>query len=69
MPEHPGAWDCLPGVPPMTETIIPLPAVYASQAFFSQLMALMQSNHRQSDVGEVESALYRASVDPHGINS
>ena len=47
LPEHPGAWDYLRGVPPMTETIVPLPAVYASQAFFSQLMALMQSNHRQ----------------------
>ncbi|MCF5056757.1 phosphohydrolase [Pseudomonas proteolytica] len=47
MPEHPGVWDCLAGIQPMQEVIVPLPTEYASAAFFSQLMALMQSNHRR----------------------
>lgn len=47
MPEHPGEWDCLRGVQPMKDTIVPLPADYASIAFFTQLMNLMQSNHRR----------------------
>lgn len=47
MPEHPSAWDCLHGIQPMEDTIIPLPAEYASTAYFSQLMALMQSDHRR----------------------
>lgn len=47
MPEHPGEWDCLRGVQPMKDTIVPLPADYASMAFFTQLMNLMQSNHRR----------------------
>lgn len=47
MPVHPGEWDCLRGVQPMKETIIPFSAESASMMFFSQLMALMQSAHRR----------------------
>lgn len=47
MPEHPGEWDCLRGVQPMKETIIPFSAESASMMFFSQLMASMQSSHRR----------------------
>lgn len=47
MPEHSGIWDCLRGVEPMADVIAPLPAEYASTAFFSRLMDLMQSNHRR----------------------
>lgn len=47
MPEHPGEWDCLRGVKPMKETIVPFSAESASMMFFSQLMALMQSSHRR----------------------
>lgn len=47
MPEHPVEWDRLRGVQPMIETIVPFSAESASMMFFSQLMALMQSNHRQ----------------------
>lgn len=47
MPEHPGAWDCLRNVQPMKETIVPLSADSASMMFFSQLMELMQSDHRR----------------------
>ncbi|AZE99998.1 putative hydrolase, HD superfamily [Pseudomonas orientalis] len=45
MPEHPCEWDCLRGVQPMKETIIPFSAESASMMIFSQLMALMQSSH------------------------
>lgn len=47
MPEHPGEWDCLRGVQPMKETIVPYSAESASLMFFSRLMNLMQSNHRR----------------------
>ncbi|KAF6692720.1 phosphohydrolase [Pseudomonas sp. EKM23D] len=47
MPEHPGIWDCLRGVQPMKENIVSLSADSASMMFFSQLMALMQSDHRR----------------------
>lgn len=47
MPEHPGEWECLRGIASMADVIVPLPAEYASAAFFSQLMTLMQSNHRR----------------------
>lgn len=47
MPEHLGEWDCLRGIEPMADAIVPLPAEYASAAFFSRLMDLMQSNHRR----------------------
>lgn len=47
MPKHPGTWDCLRGVQPRKETIVPLSADSASMMFFSQLMALMQSDHRR----------------------
>ena len=47
MPEHPGEWDCLRGVQPMKETIVPFSAESASIMFFSLLMDLMQSNHRR----------------------
>lgn len=47
MPKHPAVWDCLRGVQPMKETIVPLSAESASMMFFSQLMALMQSAHRR----------------------
>jgi 5'-deoxynucleotidase YfbR-like HD superfamily hydrolase len=47
MPEHQGEWDCLRGIEPMAGAIAPLPPEYASAAFFSRLMELMQSNHRR----------------------
>jgi len=47
MPEHPGERDCLRGVQPMKETIVPFSAESASIMFFSRLMELMQSNHRR----------------------
>lgn len=47
MPEHPGEWDCLRSIEPMADAIVPLPAEYASAAFFSRLMDLMQSDHRR----------------------
>ena len=47
MPEHPGEWDCLRGIEPTADAIVPVPAEYASAAFFSRLMDLMQSNHRR----------------------
>ena len=47
MPDHPGEWDCLRGVQPMKETIVPFSAESASMMFFSQMMELMQSNHRR----------------------
>lgn len=47
MPAHPGEWECMRGVQPMKETIVPFSAESASMMFFSQLMALMQSNHRR----------------------
>lgn len=47
MPEHPGSWDCLHGVQPMKETIVPFSADSASIMFFSRLMELMQSDHRR----------------------
>ncbi|WP_025856660.1 phosphohydrolase [Pseudomonas sp. CHM02] len=47
MPYHLEEWECLRGVQPMTDVIVPLPADYASMAFFTQLMNLMQSDHRR----------------------
>lgn len=47
MPEHPGAWDCLHGIVPREDVIVPFSAESASIMFFSRLMDLMQSNHRR----------------------
>ncbi|POA75380.1 phosphohydrolase [Pseudomonas sp. GW531-T4] len=47
MPDHPGEWDCLKGIPAMPERITPLTAQEASLQFFSRLMDLMQANHRR----------------------
>lgn len=47
MPDHPGEWDCLKGIPAMPEHITPLSAQEASLQFFRRLMDLMQSDHRR----------------------
>lgn len=47
MPQHPGEWECLKGIPAMPERITPLPAQEASMQFFSRLMDLMQVDHRR----------------------
>lgn len=47
MPQHPGEWDCLKGIPTMPERITPLPAQQASIQYFSRLMELMQGDHRR----------------------
>lgn len=46
MPQHPGEWECLNGVPAMPERITPLSVQDASMQFFSRLMELMQVDHR-----------------------
>lgn len=47
MPQHPGEWACLKGIPAMPERITPLPAQEASMQFFCRLMELMQGDHRR----------------------
>ena len=47
MPQHPGEWECLKGVPAMPERITPLPAQEAGIQYFSRLMELMQGDHRR----------------------
>lgn len=48
MPNYSGEWECLRGVPPMTETITPLTAPEAGIQYFSRLMELMQAQHRRA---------------------
>lgn len=48
MPKHPAEWECLRGVPPMPETLIPQSAPEAYMQYFSRLMELMQSSHRRA---------------------
>lgn len=47
MPKHSGEWECLKGIPAMSERITPMPAQEASLQYFSRLMELMQSDHRR----------------------
>jgi len=47
MPNHPGEWDCLKGIPEMPEHITPLGAKEASMQYFNRLMELMQGDHRR----------------------
>lgn len=47
MPQHPGEWECLKGIPAMPERIPPLSAQEANLQFFSRLMELMQGDHRR----------------------
>ncbi|CAH0154475.1 phosphohydrolase [Pseudomonas mediterranea] len=48
MPNHPAEWECLRGIPPMYEAIIPLSAPEAYMQYFSYLMELMQRDHRRA---------------------
>lgn len=47
MPQAPGEWECLKGIPLMPELITPLPAQEANLQFFGRLMELMQGDHRR----------------------
>ncbi|MEH6564614.1 MAG: phosphohydrolase [Halopseudomonas sp.] len=46
MPEHPGQWDCLQGVTPLTARIVPCNAVTAEVQFLTLLMELLATTHR-----------------------